>query len=169
MKRRNLLITIFAVAGGAITAFFTWFTQPSIRGQTPTHTETLTQPRYQKKKILNISELKPGSYIVFNWPTETERYHVNILIRGKEGKGMGQRADLYAYNLVCTHLQCQVKYDENTDMLVCPCHGSIFDPSNDANVVKGPAAKPLAKILVEEDDKGDIYAVDMIGEPGQGR
>jgi Rieske Fe-S protein len=48
-------------------------------------------------------------------------------------------------------------------MLVCPCHESIFDPSNDVNVVKGPTAKPLAKTLVEEDDKGGIYAVDIIG------
>ena len=169
MKRRNLLITVLAVVAAAITAFFTWSIQPTTRSQTPIQTETLTQPRYQKKKIVNVSELQPGSYIVFNWPTETERYHVNILIRGREGRGMGRRADLYAYNLVCTHLQCQVKYDENAGMLICPCHGSVFDPSNDANVVKGPASKSLAKILIEEDDKGDIYAVDIVGEPGKGR
>jgi hypothetical protein len=90
MKRCNLLIAILVVAGGAITAFFTWFTQPSTKGQTPTHIETLTQTRYQKKKILNISELQQGSYIVFNRPTETERCHVNILIRGREEVWVGE-------------------------------------------------------------------------------
>ncbi len=76
---------------------------------------------------------------------------------------MGRRADLYAYNLTCTHLQCQVKYNETSQMLECPCHGSLFDPINDAKVIKGPAVKALPKIVLEEDENGDIYAVDLIG------
>jgi len=82
---------------------------------------------------------------------------------------MGRRADLYAYNLICTHQQCPVEYNQNNSRLECPCHGSIFDPFKDASVVSGPANKPLAKIVVEEDSNGDIFAVDLIGEPGKGR
>ncbi len=151
--------------GAAVTAFFSQHVRPE-KTQT---TVTTSQPRFQKKKIANISELQPDSYIIFKWPTDSDRYYVNILIRGKEDSGMGQRRDLYAYNLICTHQQCPVEYNPKTSQLECPCHGSIFDPYNDANVVSGPAKAPLAKIIVEEDSKGDIYAVDIIGEPGKGR
>ncbi len=33
--------------------------------------------------------------------------------------------------------------------LACPCHGSVFDPANGAEVVSGPAQIPLPEIPVE--------------------
>jgi arsenite oxidase small subunit len=165
LKRRSLFIIMIAAIGATISGFFSQYVRPE---KTLT-TVTTSQPKFQRKKIANISELQPDSYIVFNWPEEMDRYHVNILIRGREGNGMGSRRDLYAYNLICTHQQCPVEYNKKSSQLECPCHGSIFDPYNDAKVLSGPAKAPLAKIVVEEDDNGDIYAVDIIGEPGKGR
>lgn len=44
-----------------------------------------------------------------------------------------------AFNLVCTHLGCNVKKNENA--LVCPCHGSEFD--SNGRVTRGPAETNL--------------------------
>jgi cytochrome b6-f complex iron-sulfur subunit len=58
-----------------------------------------------------------------------------------------QSGEFAAYSAVCTHQQCTVAY--NNGQLACPCHGSVFDPENGAEVVNGPAQLPLPEIPVE--------------------
>lgn len=48
---------------------------------------------------------------------------------------------LYAISSVCTHLGCNVKWDDGRIGFDCPCHGSKFD-ENGRNTI-GPAPKPL--------------------------
>ncbi len=55
--------------------------------------------------------------------------------------------DFVAYSAVCTHAACTVAYRDS--QLACPCHGSIFDPANGAEVVSGPAQTPLPEIPIE--------------------
>lgn len=62
--------------------------------------------------------------------------------------------EFVAYSAVCTHQQCTVTYRDA--QLVCPCHGSVFDPANGAAVVKGPAQTPLPEIPVEVRD-GEVF------------
>lgn len=54
---------------------------------------------------------------------------------------------LIAYSAVCTHTGCTVEgWDVEKRQMICPCHGSLYDATNQANVVKGPAPKPLAML-----------------------
>ncbi len=53
----------------------------------------------------------------------------------------------HALSAVCTHLGCIVKWDSSKGMLVCPCHGAMFDVSG--NVVSGPAPRPLESYPVQ--------------------
>lgn len=62
--------------------------------------------------------------------------------------------DFVAYSAICTHQQCTVAYRDA--QLVCPCHGSIFDPANGGAVVNGPAKTPLSEIPVEVRD-GEVF------------
>ena len=48
---------------------------------------------------------------------------------------------LTATGATCTHLGCQIR-PSNT-FFRCPCHGSTF--TLDGDVVRGPAARPLAR------------------------
>jgi Rieske Fe-S protein len=50
-----------------------------------------------------------------------------------------------AFAARCTHQGCNVRATE--EGLVCPCHGSVFDPADGA-AVHGPAAEPLAPVGV---------------------
>jgi cytochrome b6-f complex iron-sulfur subunit len=51
-----------------------------------------------------------------------------------------------AFSRVCTHLGCLVKYDQDRQVFICPCHAGTFDL--EGNVISGPPPKPLAKFLV---------------------
>jgi len=54
---------------------------------------------------------------------------------------------IVAYSAVCTHEGCDVS-DWNGDglHLVCPCHDSAFDPSDNGQVTEGPARRRLAAL-----------------------
>jgi glycine/D-amino acid oxidase-like deaminating enzyme/nitrite reductase/ring-hydroxylating ferredoxin subunit len=48
---------------------------------------------------------------------------------------------VHAVSAVCTHLGCQVKWNQAERSWDCPCHGSRFDVSG--RVIQGPAVKDL--------------------------
>ena len=62
------------------------------------------------------------------------------------------QAGFIALSLTCTHLGCTV--DLQSDGFACPCHGSRYD--RDGNVLRGPAAKPLPRLRVEQQADGSL-------------
>ena len=49
-----------------------------------------------------------------------------------------------AYSAVCTHEGCPVNmWTHQQNAFVCSCHASVFDPRNGAQVLGGPAPRPL--------------------------
>jgi rieske iron-sulfur protein len=49
-----------------------------------------------------------------------------------------------AYSGVCTHQGCPVnQWSREQDAFVCSCHGSVFDPRDNAEVLDGPAPRRL--------------------------
>jgi Rieske Fe-S protein len=58
--------------------------------------------------------------------------------------------DLQIFSSRCTHLGCKIN-KLNDGKLICPCHGSQFDPHG--KVLKGPAATSLKKLNYRTDQK----------------
>lgn len=59
---------------------------------------------------------------------------------------------LQAISLVCPHLGCRVKPDE--DGFACPCHGSHF--TEDGSLQRGPAAGSLRSLPLEQTPEGRL-------------
>ena len=87
------------------------------------------------KAIAETSQVAPGSAVKFE-----ESGSPAMLVHLDSG-------DFVAYSAVCTHQGCTVAYQSG--QLACPCHGSVFDPANGAEVVAGPAPRPLPEIPVK--------------------
>ena len=61
-----------------------------------------------------------------------------------------------AFSAVCPHAGCQVQFDQQSDLFVCPCHGSIFNGSTGA-VQQGPASTGLSSIAIALGPNGQLY------------
>ena len=85
--------------------------------------------------IARASEVAPGSAVKFKDGGQDA-----VLVHLENG-------DFVAYSALCTHQGCTVAYQKGR--LACPCHGSVFDPASGAEVVSGPAQRPLEEIPVE--------------------
>jgi thiosulfate dehydrogenase [quinone] large subunit len=66
-----------------------------------------------------------------------------------------QAGRFVAFDAVCPHAGCTVGFDQSQDILVCPCHGSLFNASTGA-VEQGPAASGLKTISVTE-NSGQLF------------
>jgi ubiquinol-cytochrome c reductase iron-sulfur subunit len=71
-----------------------------------------------------------------------------------------------AYSKVCTHLGCPVGlYEQELQLLVCPCHQSMFNVTNGAIPQFGPAPRPLPQLPIYIDADGFIRAQDDYNQP----
>ena len=73
---------------------------------------------------------------------------------------------IVAYSKICTHVGCPVAlYEQQTHHLLCPCHSSTFDVTNECEVVFGPAARPLPQLPITVDSEGYLVARSDFHEP----
>jgi ubiquinol-cytochrome c reductase iron-sulfur subunit len=73
---------------------------------------------------------------------------------------------IVAYSKICTHVGCPVAlYEQQTHHLLCPCHQSQFDIKHEAEVIFGPAKRPLPQLPITIDDEGYLVARSDFTEP----
>lgn len=63
-----------------------------------------------------------------------QKYSVFLKRTGKE---------VICIDPACTHLGCRVKYQDDQDRFMCPCHGGVFD--SNGQVVSGPPPHALER------------------------
>jgi thiosulfate dehydrogenase [quinone] large subunit len=146
-QRRNFLRNVLGLAAvslpfllGIKVAFF------SPQAQAPSYVSNPT-PQTGPRLLANASNIAAGQSLALSDPT----YGPMLLIHLMNGQ-------FVAYSAICTHAGCQVQFDPSAQDIACPCHGAVFDPSNNARVLAGPAPYPLQKILTRYDQaSGNIY------------
>ena len=79
-------------------------------------------------------------------------------IRSQKEKDWGHQG-IVAYSKICTHVGCPVGlYEQQTHHLLCPCHQSTFDVTQDCKVIFGPAKRPLPQLEITVDDEGYLIS-----------
>lgn len=135
ISRRDFLAVIKKVlAATGLTALFSpivaYFYPPSLE-------ETPADP-----VRVNITDLAPGESLTVPFG----RYPA-LIINTSEG--------IKAYSAVCTHFSCIVKWDQDQNIIFCPCHDGFFEAVN-GEVISGPPPTPLEPIPFVLED-GEIY------------
>jgi thiosulfate dehydrogenase [quinone] large subunit len=64
-----------------------------------------------------------------------------------------------AYDATCTHEGCRVGWDAQDGILLCPCHGAAFDPSNHGEVLGGPTNQPLYELPIVIDQQAGTISL----------
>ena len=66
---------------------------------------------------------------------------------------------IVAYSKICTHVGCPVGlYEQTTHHLLCPCHQSTFDVTQDCKVIFGPAHRNLPQLMITVNTDGYLIA-----------
>ena len=130
LDRRGFLrvstVAAIAIAGAGVGKLFSKTTPAAVA----------TGANSTAKKIVKDASFKVGATQNFVSKAGTPA----VLFRTKTG--------VFAYSAVCTHEGCTVQFNSASKHLQCGCHGAVFDPSNGAKVLAGPANAPLAKIKI---------------------
>jgi len=73
---------------------------------------------------------------------------------------------IVAYSKICTHVGCPVSlYEQTSHHILCPCHQSTFNAPKGAEVIFGPAARPLPQLPITTDAEGYLVAMSDYHEP----
>jgi ubiquinol-cytochrome c reductase iron-sulfur subunit len=183
VKRRKLLGGLFAVGAGifGIVALF-----PLLRSMGPVPGTSLDKSDWRKGRLLVDSSgrsVTKGTLVVGGimtvYPdglqnTDTgEAIDQTVLIRVQDsnlvtakGRETWAPEGYVAYSKVCTHLGCPVGlYEQELELLVCPCHQSMFNVRNGAIPQFGPAPRPLPQLPLYFDDEGTLRAQSGFDQP----
>ncbi len=122
-----------------------------------TKRESPWAPVFNPSRIPNIKNLiVQGTDFVVNYVSgklqaTEDNEGINIgeaKIINVDGKIAGAYRDendkLHIVDITCTHMGCELQWNEAERSWDCPCHGSRFD--YEGHIIEGPALNPLKKI-----------------------
>lgn len=118
--------------------------------------------QFQEQLIAQTSDVPVNGSLVFWFPFTTDPTYTNMLIHLPSDLAKETGQEFVAYNRTCIHLQCLVSYISGPNIIGCPCHGSIYRPT-DGWPIGGPAAEigrylPYVTLRIDGDN---IYAVNV--------
>ena len=189
VKRRKMLGGLFALGAGifGIVAVF-----PLLRSLGPLPGDSLDVTDWRKGTVLVDSNGRPvrrDTLVVGGIMTVYPQSQVNaltgfitdqgqavdqtVLIRVSDqpfttvpGRENWTPDGYVAYSKVCTHLGCPVGlYEQELELLVCPCHQSMFNVRNGAVPQFGPAPRPLPQMYLGYNDQGYLIAMAPYDQP----
>lgn len=80
-------------------------------------------------------------------------------VEPRKGQKDFNYGDFYAYSKICTHAGCPASlYEQQTNIMLCPCHQSQFDVMRGCEPMFGPATRPLPQLPITVDDEGFFVA-----------
>ncbi|WP_228389123.1 cytochrome bc1 complex Rieske iron-sulfur subunit [Cumulibacter manganitolerans] len=97
---------------------------------------------------------------------QAEKFKARPMNVDKDWGGSARWNEYVAYSKICTHLGCPVSlYERETGKILCPCHQSQFQITQDAKPVFGPATRSLPALPIDVDDEGYFVAKSDFREP----
>jgi Rieske Fe-S protein len=133
------------------------------------------------REVIALADLPVGGPPIMAWPMDPtsrslrdgSRLNQVVVVRlSAEGLDEPTRAHsadgVVGYSAMCTHALCPVTgWNAQKHVLRCPCHNSEYDPGRAAQVVFGPAPRPLPALPLAVTDGALTAAGKFLGKVGQ--
>jgi len=117
--------------------------------------ETLP-PEYEGME-LNNAKAKAAVIVVRMLPDD---------IRPSPGRENWGVDGILCFSKICTHVGCPISlWEQQTHVLLCPCHQSTFDLEDNGRVLFGPAARSIPQLPIAVDEEGYLIAASGFQEP----
>ena len=156
-----------------------WNGGPSGPGEEPTFTplRLMKDPENEPIKaddltIGSVVHVMPEGLLELEHGLLEEKAKAAVLVmRLEEEKIQSQKErewgyqGIVAYSKICTHVGCPVGlYEQQTHHLLCPCHQSTFDVTQDCKPIFGPARRSLPQLKITVDDEGYLVSTQPFAE-----
>ncbi len=145
-ERRNFLRNMLGLVAVSVPVLLWLKAAMTPPAQLPVYVSN-PSPQAGERLLANSSNIPVGQSLALNDPN----FGPMLLVHLASGQ-------FVAYSAICTHAGCTVQFNPHAQEIACPCHGAVFDPNNNAQVIAGPAPYPLQKIATRYDQSsGNIY------------
>jgi Rieske Fe-S protein len=171
--------TLRVVAGAVLVAGMG--VPPASAEEGPRKGDLLVLADDEAHKPLTAADVKAGEKPLIAWPfdpaakavRDSTRLNRVLLVRVDPSKldaATAPRAaeGVVAYSAFCTHQGCDVNsWVAAEKVLLCFCHFSKFDPTQEAAVTGGPAPRPLPALPIALQDGKLVVAGGFTTPPGK--
>lgn len=162
-------LPVLVVVGGALFAFYEAYKILFTKAKPKDHPVFVAKPPVKIADLTNFRQVWDStSFILEATPG------IAIQIPEATSGSISQNGKHYAaFSRICTHQGCIVGLNKNTEALAvaynyrtqepalaCPCHFSVYLPTEAGKAVSGPAVKPLARIQLDIQEDA-LYAVGL--------
>jgi len=143
-KRRTFIKTTFLCSGAAILTGFplvSYFIAPALKKATGKWVD-----------FGAVEKLTPGSIEMLTYEFMVKDGWMVLPQRGFVWAKINKDQNIKVFSSTCTHLACNVIWQEESNQFICPCHSGRFD--SNGKPVAGPPTKPLSmlKHKIEQDN-----------------
>jgi menaquinol-cytochrome c reductase iron-sulfur subunit len=90
-----------------------------------------------------VEEFPVGSTVLVTFDDPSPPPWAGVTGRAAAWLRRENEEEFVAFSVVCTHLGCNVRWLDQPNFFICPCHGAVF--SRDGEVTAGPARRPLVR------------------------
>ncbi len=99
-----------------------------------------------------VEDLSSGSIEMLTYEFMIKDGWLVLPQRGFVWAKINQDHNIKVFSSTCTHLACNVIWQEDTNQFLCPCHTGRFD--SNGKPIAGPPTQPLAVLdhKIEEDN-----------------
>ena len=140
INRRNFLIKLSLALGGIAAAAVAIPVIGALLAP-------LLQKSPQTWRTLGLpSDFKIGSTTLISFIDADPLPYAGITAKSAAWLRRVSENDYIAFSANCSHLGCPVRWEETTQLFMCPCHGGVY--YKDGTVASGPPPKPLTQYQV---------------------
>jgi menaquinol-cytochrome c reductase iron-sulfur subunit len=138
--RRDFFVTLSVTLGGACAAILgvplVGFVVAPLFGKA----------RESWVSVGKIDDFKVGKTVNVPFPDPSPLPWAGITARGAAWLRRDSQDTFMAFSVNCTHMGCPVRWLQDAELFMCPCHGGVY--YKDGTVAAGPPPKPLIRYEV---------------------